>query len=129
MDTWREDDRFMIALDLPGIMPEAIEVQALGRIVTVKAERRPTPRGDGARTQLAERAHRVFERRIQLADSLDLGPTAAHLQDGSGDLGQPRPQPGRRGGHEGDPLRRHGPRPSLGWVVLARVRRRAPPGR
>lgn len=50
MDTWREDDRFMIALDLPGILPEAIEVQPLDRTVTVKAERRPTPRGEGART-------------------------------------------------------------------------------
>ncbi len=129
MDTWREDDRFMIALDLPGILPEAIEVQPLGRTVTVKAERRPTPRGEGAHTQLTERARRVSERRIRLADRLDLGPTAAHLQDDIGDLGQPRTQPGRRGGHEGDLLRRHGPRPSLGWVVLARVRRRAPPAR
>ncbi|MDH6708293.1 HSP20 family protein [Kitasatospora sp. MAA19] len=82
MDAWREDDRFVIALDLPGIPLEGIEVQALGRMVTVKAERRSTPRGEGVRTQHAERAHGVFERRIQLADSLDPGRIAAHLQDG-----------------------------------------------
>ncbi|MEV7775789.1 Hsp20/alpha crystallin family protein [Kitasatospora sp. NPDC086791] len=82
MDAWREGDRFVIALDLPGVPLEAIEVDVLGRVVTVKAERRPTPRGENARTRLAERSHGVFERRIQLADSLDPGRIAAHLQDG-----------------------------------------------
>ncbi|MFJ9846693.1 Hsp20/alpha crystallin family protein [Kitasatospora sp. NPDC101155] len=82
MDAWREDERFVIALDLPGVALEAIDVDVLGRMVTVKAERRPAPRGEGARTQLAERTHGVFERRIQLAGSLDPGRIAAHLQDG-----------------------------------------------
>ncbi|MGW3074024.1 MULTISPECIES: Hsp20/alpha crystallin family protein [unclassified Kitasatospora] len=82
MDAWREDERFVIALDLPGVALEAIDVDVLGRMVTVKAERRPTPRGEGARTRLAERTHGVFERRIQLADSLDPSRIAAHLQDG-----------------------------------------------
>ncbi|MER7667197.1 Hsp20/alpha crystallin family protein [Kitasatospora sp. NPDC096128] len=82
MDAWREDDRFVIALDLPGVPLEAIEVDALGQVVTVKAERRPAPRGENARTRLAERSHGVCERRIQLADSLDPGRITAHLQDG-----------------------------------------------
>ncbi|MFD9690352.1 Hsp20/alpha crystallin family protein [Kitasatospora sp. NPDC058162] len=82
MDAWREDDRFVIALDVPGVPLEAIEVEALGRMVTVKAERRPAPRSEHARTQLAERSHGASERRIHLAESLDPGRITAHLQDG-----------------------------------------------
>jgi HSP20 family protein len=82
MDVWREDDRIVIALDLPGIPAEAVEVEATGRQVTVRAERRPAPRGEGARTQLSERAHGVFARRIQLADTLDADALQARLENG-----------------------------------------------
>jgi HSP20 family protein len=82
MDAWREDGRFVIALDLPGIPPEAIDIEARGRTITVTAERRPAPRGRDARTQLAERAHGVFTRRIQLAETLDAGGIEAGCEDG-----------------------------------------------
>jgi HSP20 family protein len=82
MDAWREDDRLVIALDLPGIPPEAVEVEASGHLVTVRAERRPAPRGPDARTELAERAHGVFARRIQLAHTVDADRIQAHLEAG-----------------------------------------------
>lgn len=82
MDAWREDDRFVIALDLPGIPRAAIEVEATGRTVTVRAERRPSPRGERARTRCAERAHGMFARRIELADTLDVDRLQARLEDG-----------------------------------------------
>ncbi|MEU9041047.1 MULTISPECIES: Hsp20/alpha crystallin family protein [unclassified Kitasatospora] len=72
----------MIVLDLPGIAPEASEVEALGRMVTVGAERRFAPPSGGVRTRLAERVHGVFERRIRLADTPEPGRAAAHLQGG-----------------------------------------------
>ncbi|WP_042373095.1 Hsp20/alpha crystallin family protein [Streptacidiphilus neutrinimicus] len=82
MDAWREENRFVIALDLPGIAREAIEVKVHGRTVTVTAERRRAPRGEGARTELAERAHGVFTRRIQLADTLNPAGLEARSEDG-----------------------------------------------
>jgi HSP20 family protein len=82
MDAWRESDCFVIAFDLPGIPLEAIEVEACGLTVTVKAERRPARRGQNARTQLAERAHGVFARRVQLADTLDPDCIKAHCENG-----------------------------------------------
>jgi HSP20 family protein len=82
MEAWREEGRLVIALDLPGVPAEAVEVEAHGRTVTIRAERRPAPRGQGARTTHAERAHGVFERRIQLADTLDPAGLQAHLDDG-----------------------------------------------
>lgn len=82
MDVWREDDRFVIALDLPGIPRDAIEVEAHGHLVTVRAQRRPAARGGNARTRYAERAHGAFERRIQLADTLDAARIQARCENG-----------------------------------------------
>lgn len=82
MDAWRQDDRFVIALDLPGIPLEGVEVEARGRMVTVRAERGPAPRGQDARIQIAERSHGVLERRIQLADTLDASRIEARLDSG-----------------------------------------------
>lgn len=82
-DVWREDSRFVIALDLPGIPAEAIDVEVTGRLVTVRAERRPTARGqEGVRTLAGERRHGLFARRIELADTPDPGRLQARLHDG-----------------------------------------------
>jgi len=83
MDVWREGDRFVIALDLPGIPAEAIDIEAHGRLVTVRAQRRPVPYGSNARIQRAERAHGVFERRIRLADTLDASRIEARSENGA----------------------------------------------
>ena len=82
LDAWREGDTHVIALDLPGIEAEAIDVEVAGRLVTVRAERRPAELGHGARIQAGERRHGVFARRIELADTLDPGRLQAHLDQG-----------------------------------------------
>ncbi|SEK43573.1 Hsp20/alpha crystallin family protein [Streptacidiphilus jiangxiensis] len=82
VDAWREGGRFVIALDLPGIPAEAVDVEVTGRLVTVRAERRPAQLGQGARVEASERRHGVFARRIELADTLDPGRLQAALGDG-----------------------------------------------
>ncbi|WP_042365700.1 Hsp20/alpha crystallin family protein [Streptacidiphilus neutrinimicus] len=96
MDAWRETDRLVIALDLPGVAAEAVEIEAHGRMITIRAERRPAPRGQSARTRRAERTHGLFERRIQLADGLDAARLQAHLGDGVLTLTVPVAQAARR---------------------------------
>ena len=39
MDAWREGDTFVVEFDLPGIAPEAIELDVERNVVTVRAER------------------------------------------------------------------------------------------
>src|SRR6476661_10754731 len=41
MDAWRADDTFVVAFDLPGVDPDAIELNVERNVLTVKAERRP----------------------------------------------------------------------------------------
>lgn len=70
MDARRDGDEFVIELDLPGVDPEAIDLDVERNVVTVKAERPEL--GDQQREMVvAERPRGVFSRQLVLGDSLD----------------------------------------------------------
>ena len=71
MDAYRVGDEFVVAFDLPGVSPEAIDLDVERNVLTVKAERRPTAVGDGVEMQVAERPLGVFSRQLFLGDTLD----------------------------------------------------------
>ncbi|PRY41557.1 Hsp20/alpha crystallin family protein [Umezawaea tangerina] len=71
MDAYRAGDEYVVAFDLPGVSPDAIELDVERNVLTVKAERRPTPTGDGVEMQVAERPSGVFSRQLFLGDTLD----------------------------------------------------------
>ena len=78
MDAYRDGDRFVVAFDLPGVSPEAIELDVERNVLTVKAERRPVVTGDQVEMQVAERPLGVFSRQLFLGDTLD----TEHIQAG-----------------------------------------------
>ncbi len=69
VDAWREGDRLVMELDLPGVSPESIDVDVERNVLTVRAERRPG-NGDG-QLLAAERTHGSFSRQLVLGDNLD----------------------------------------------------------
>jgi HSP20 family protein len=72
MDAWRAGDHFVVAFDLPGVSPDAIELDVERNVLTVKAERRPAPGHDQqVEMQVAERPLGVFSRQLFLGDTLD----------------------------------------------------------
>lgn len=71
MDAYREGEEYVIALDLPGVTPDAIDVDVERNMLTVKAERRPVAKGDDVQMELSERPLGVFSRQVMLADTLD----------------------------------------------------------
>ena len=71
MDAYRVGDEFVVAFDLPGVSPEAIELDVERNVLTVKAERRPVVTGDQVEMQVAERPLGVFSRQLFLGDTLD----------------------------------------------------------
>ncbi|MFE3669621.1 Hsp20/alpha crystallin family protein [Streptomyces goshikiensis] len=71
MDAYREGDDYVIAFDLPGVTPEAIDIDVERNMLTVKAERRPAVKGDTVQIELSERPLGVFSRQVMLADTLD----------------------------------------------------------
>ncbi|MCP9946769.1 Hsp20/alpha crystallin family protein [Streptomyces somaliensis] len=72
MDAYREGDEYVIALDLPGVDPDAIDVDVERNMLTVKAERRPQAKTENVQMELSERPLGVFSRQLMLADTLDV---------------------------------------------------------
>ncbi|MET9324701.1 Hsp20/alpha crystallin family protein [Streptomyces sp. NPDC003038] len=70
MDAYREGDAYVIALDIPGVTPDAIDIDVERNMLTVKAERRPSTKAD-VQMELSERPLGVFSRQVMLADTLD----------------------------------------------------------
>ena len=71
MDAYRSGDEFVVAFDLPGVSPDAIELDVERNVLTVKAERRPVASGGDVEMQVAERPLGVFSRQLFLGDTLD----------------------------------------------------------
>src|SRR6478752_8136682 len=69
MDAWRDGDMFHVEFDLPGVEPDAIDLDVERNVITVKAER-PT-RASDAELIAAERPRGVFSRQLFLGDTLD----------------------------------------------------------
>ena len=71
MDAYRRGEEFVVAFDLPGVSPDAIELDVERNVLTVKAERRPTVKEGDVEMQVAERPLGVFSRQLFLGDTLD----------------------------------------------------------
>ncbi|MET9272142.1 Hsp20/alpha crystallin family protein [Kribbella sp. NPDC003557] len=82
MDAYRAGDQYVVSFDLPGISPDAIDLDVERNVLTVKAERRPLELGDGVEMQVAERPLGVFSRQLFLGDTLDADRIEASYEAG-----------------------------------------------
>lgn len=69
VDAWREGDRLVLELDLPGVRPDSIDVDVERNVLTVRAER--SPGNTEGQLLAAERTHGTFSRQLVLGDNLD----------------------------------------------------------
>jgi HSP20 family protein len=80
MDAYRDQDSFVVRLDLPGVNAESIDLTVERNVLTVHAERtRPDP---DAERIAAEVGHGVYSRQLFLGDSLDADRLTADYTDG-----------------------------------------------
>jgi HSP20 family protein len=82
MDAYRSGDEFVVVFDLPGVSPDAIELDVERNVLTVKAERRPNTGGEDIEMQVAERPLGVFSRQLFLGDTLDADRIQASYDSG-----------------------------------------------
>jgi HSP20 family protein len=82
MDAYRHGDQYVVSFDLPGISPDAIDLDVERNVLTVKAERRPPELGDNVEMQVAERPLGVFSRQLFLGDTLDADHIEANYEAG-----------------------------------------------
>jgi HSP20 family protein len=70
MDAWRDGDKVVIEFDLPGVAPDAVDLDVERNVLTVRAERPALQRsGD---VLAAERPRGVFSRQLVLGENLDV---------------------------------------------------------
>jgi HSP20 family protein len=82
MDAWRDGDEFVVAFDLPGVSPDAIDLDVERNVLTVRAERRPIAVGEHVEMQVAERPSGVFSRQLFLGETLDSDRIHANYESG-----------------------------------------------
>jgi len=80
MDAWREGDRFVLELDLPGVSRESIDIDVERNVLTVRAER--VARNGDWEMLSSERTRGAFSRQLVLGDNLDLSRIEAAYSDG-----------------------------------------------
>lgn len=81
MDVWQADDGYHVALDLPGVDPDSVEITTERNMLTIRAERRPEYE-QNHNVVLAERPQGSFTRQLQVSDTLDTGKVQASYHDG-----------------------------------------------
>lgn len=91
-DVTVSDNDVVLTLDLPGLAPENLSIEAQDNYVTVRGER-PLPRlAQGIAFIHAERPLGAFERRFQVPKDTDPGAIAAKMEHGVLKLTIPKPE-------------------------------------
>ncbi len=81
MDAYRRGDEFVVAFDLPGMAPGAIDLTIEQNVLTIKAERRYDGH-EGDEVIAAERMHGAFTRQLFLGETLDAERLVASYETG-----------------------------------------------
>ena len=80
LDAWRENDDFVVELDLPGVDASSIAVDVERNVLTVRAER--PHRASDADLLTSERPRGSFSRSLFLGDALDTEKVSARYDAG-----------------------------------------------
>ena len=83
-------ERFVILLDVPGVDPQVIDIQADGNLLVVSGERPAAAAGEGEHFSRVERGHGRFERRFSLPETADSEAIVAHGRHGVLEIGIPK---------------------------------------
>ncbi|MGV8850458.1 MAG: Hsp20/alpha crystallin family protein [Propionibacteriaceae bacterium] len=81
MDLVRTGDEFVVSIDLPGVDPASIDIDAEERTLTIRATRN-IQTGDGQQWLVRERPTGTFARQLTLGNGLALDQVGADYADG-----------------------------------------------
>jgi HSP20 family protein len=81
MEALRRGDEFKIFIDLPGVVPDDIDLTVERNVVSVRAHRAPAHQ-EGDEVIIDERPYGEFSRQLFLGDNLDPDRLSADTQDG-----------------------------------------------
>ena len=81
MDLYKEGDRFVGLIDMPGVDPSSIDIDVEDRTLTIRAERRAPAEG-GAQWLMHERQTGTFARQLAMGKGLATDKIEADYSDG-----------------------------------------------
>jgi HSP20 family protein len=91
MDVWESEDGYHVALDLPGMDPESVEITCERNMLLIRAERQ-ADYGEDQSVLVAERPQGSFTRQLHLGDGVDSEHVRAEYHEGVLRLTVPRTQ-------------------------------------
>ena len=71
IDAYRQGDRFVVQVDLPGVDPASVDLTVDKNVLTVRAQRQPE-QPEGLQWLVSERPHGSFSRQLFLGEGLDV---------------------------------------------------------
>lgn len=83
-------DAYLIAMDIPGVVRDDIDISVEQRVLTVSGQRPRPELSDDARIARRERSCGRFERRFRLPESIDADGIEARARDGVLELRIPK---------------------------------------
>jgi HSP20 family protein len=87
-EVWRDDDKWHVYLAVPGVAPEQVEIDIVGRTVRIRGER-VAPRHAHAERALSEFSYGRFEREFTLPEEIDTSKVHALYRHGMLELELP----------------------------------------
>jgi HSP20 family protein len=81
MEALRRGDEFKVYIDLPGVVPDDIDLTVERNVVSVRARRAPAHQ-EGDEVLIDERPYGEFNRQLFLGDNLDPDRLSADTRDG-----------------------------------------------
>lgn len=82
VDVREEADRYLVCVDLPGVPPDAVDIDLEQGVLTISGERPAIAPDEAAGYRRAERPRGRFVRRFSVPESVDVEQVAAHARDG-----------------------------------------------
>jgi len=98
VDIREEDNRYLLAADIPGVDRKNVEITLEEGVLTVKGERNTGTDISEEGYRRRERTHGTFMRQFTLPDTVDAGNISAAVQDGVLEIEIPKqdkPEPRR----------------------------------
>lgn len=82
LNVWTDNEGALVAVEIPGINPEQLELAVVGDTLTLRGKREAKDLPEGARYQRRERFQGEFARSVQLPFTIDAEKVEAEYKDG-----------------------------------------------
>ncbi len=90
INIWSKDDEALVTAEIPGVVPENIDISVEGDVLTLSGSRVPEELGEKESYHRQERPHGTFKRNVRLPFRVDGNKVKASYEKGVLNISLPR---------------------------------------